>query len=66
MIAAKVGYDEAGKILINKGVDVNVKSLLSSGDTALTLSATHGKVNFVQLLLDKYVLSTIYTFMINV
>lgn len=66
MVAAKFGYVDAGKILINKGVDVNVKSLSSSGDTALTLSATYGKVNFVQLLLDKYVLSSIYTFMINV
>ena len=60
MEAASGGYVEVGRVLLNKGADVNATPVPSSRDTALTIAADKGHCRFVELLLSKYVL--IYVF----
>lgn len=50
-IAASGGHVEIGKILISKGSDINAQPVLSSKDTALTISADKGHCEFVELLI---------------
>ena len=42
MEAASGGYHEVGRVLINKGADVNAAPVPSSRDTALTIAADKG------------------------
>ncbi|GFU39754.1 ankyrin repeat and KH domain-containing protein 1 [Nephila pilipes] len=53
MEAASGGYVEVGKVLIDKGADVNAPPVPSSRDTALTIAADKGHYRFVQLLLER-------------
>lgn len=53
MEAASGGYVEVGKVLIDKGADVNAPPVPSSRDTALTIAADKGHCRFVELLLTK-------------
>ncbi|XP_050430101.1 ankyrin repeat domain-containing protein 17 isoform X3 [Adelges cooleyi] len=53
MEAASGGYVEVGRVLIDKGADVNANPVPSSRDTALTIAADKGHVRFVELLLEK-------------
>ena len=57
MEAASSGYVDVGRVLIDKGADVNASPVPSSKDTALTIAADKGHVRFVELLVCKYVLS---------
>ncbi|XP_059621039.1 ankyrin repeat and KH domain-containing protein mask isoform X3 [Phlebotomus argentipes] len=51
MEAASGGYIEVGRVLLDKGADVNAAPVPSSRDTALTIAADKGHVKFVELLL---------------
>lgn len=42
MEAASGGYHEVGRVLINRGADVNAAPVPSSRDTALTIAADKG------------------------
>ncbi|XP_019763189.1 ankyrin repeat and KH domain-containing protein 1 isoform X1 [Dendroctonus ponderosae] len=53
MEAASGGYVEVGRVLLDKGADVNASPVPSSRDTALTIAADKGHVKFVELLLDR-------------
>ncbi|XP_033224897.1 ankyrin repeat domain-containing protein 17-like isoform X3 [Belonocnema kinseyi] len=53
MEAASGGYVEVGRVLLNKGADVNATPVPSSRDTALTIAADKGHCRFVELLLSK-------------
>lgn len=53
MEAASGGYVEVGRVLLDKGADVNATPVPSSRDTALTIAADKGHVRFVELLLCK-------------
>ncbi|KAL0275144.1 UNVERIFIED_CONTAM: hypothetical protein PYX00_003100 [Menopon gallinae] len=53
MEAASGGYVEVGKVLIDKGADVNAPPVPSSRDTALTIAADKGHCRFVELLLTR-------------
>ena len=53
MEAASGGYVEVGKVLLNKGADVNAAPVPSSRDTALTIAADKGHHRFVELLLSR-------------
>ncbi|XP_054710914.1 ankyrin repeat domain-containing protein 17-like [Uloborus diversus] len=53
MEAASGGYVEVGKVLIDKGADVNAPPVPSSRDTALTIACDKGHYRFVQLLLER-------------
>lgn len=53
MEAASGGYVEVGKVLIEKGADVNAPPVPSSRDTALTIAADKGHLKFVELLINK-------------
>ncbi|XP_015790056.1 ankyrin repeat and KH domain-containing protein 1 isoform X2 [Tetranychus urticae] len=53
MEAASGGYVEVGRILLDKGADVNAPPVPSSRDTALTISADKGHYRFVELLLQR-------------
>lgn len=53
MEAASGGYVDVGRVLIDKGADVNAAPVPSSRDTALTIAADKGHVRFVELLLSK-------------
>ncbi|GIY63342.1 ankyrin repeat and KH domain-containing protein 1 [Caerostris darwini] len=53
MEAASGGYVEVGKVLLDKGADVNAPPVPSSRDTALTIAADKGHFRFVQLLLER-------------
>lgn len=55
MEAANGGYVEVGKILIEKGAEVNAAPVPATRDTALTIAADKGHYRFVELLLNKYV-----------
>ena len=46
MEAASGGYHEVGKVLINKGADVNAAPVPSSRDTALTIAADKGHYRY--------------------
>jgi len=52
--AANGGYTEVGKILIEKGADVNAAPVPATKDTALTIAADKGHYRFVELLLSKH------------
>lgn len=51
MEAASGGYIEVGRVLLDKGADVNAAPVPSSRDTALTIAADKGHLKFVELLL---------------
>nr|XP_023030075.1 ankyrin repeat domain-containing protein 17-like [Leptinotarsa decemlineata] len=51
MEAASGGYVDVGRVLLDKGADVNAIPVPSSRDTALTIAADKGHVRFVELLL---------------
>lgn len=51
MEAASGGYVEVGRILLDKGADVNAPPVPSSKDTALTIAADKGHYKFCELLL---------------
>ncbi|ODM95490.1 Ankyrin repeat and KH domain-containing protein mask [Orchesella cincta] len=53
MEAANGGYVEVGKILIEKGAEVNAAPVPATRDTALTIAADKGHYRFVELLLNK-------------
>ncbi|XP_050294137.1 ankyrin repeat and KH domain-containing protein 1-like isoform X2 [Anthonomus grandis grandis] len=53
MEAASGGYVDVGRVLLDKGADVNATPVPSSRDTALTIAADKGHVKFVELLLDR-------------
>lgn len=51
MEAASGGYVDVGRVLLDKGADVNATPVPSSRDTALTIAADKGHIRFVELLL---------------
>merc|ERR1711879_517732 len=51
--AASGGYTEVGRVLLDKGADVNAAPVPSSRDTALTIAADKGHYRFVELLLSR-------------
>ena len=53
MEAASGGYVEVGRILLEKGGDVNAPPVPSSRDTALTIAADKGHYKFCDLLLSR-------------
>ncbi|XP_068625670.1 ankyrin repeat domain-containing protein 17 isoform X3 [Battus philenor] len=53
MEAASGGYVEVGRVLLDKGADVNAPPVPSSRDTALTIAADKGHIKFVELLLHR-------------
>ncbi|XP_064457287.1 ankyrin repeat domain-containing protein 17-like isoform X2 [Ornithodoros turicata] len=53
MEAASGGYVEVGRVLLDKGADVNAPPVPSSRDTALTIAADKGHYAFVELLIKK-------------
>lgn len=55
MEAASGGYVEVGRVLLDKGADVNAPPVPSSRDTALTIAADKGHYKFVELLIQRYV-----------
>lgn len=55
MEAASGGYVDVGRVLLEKGADVNAPPVPSSRDTALTIASDKGHVRFVELLISKYV-----------
>lgn len=54
MEAASGGYVDVGRVLLDKGADVNATPVPSSRDTALTIAADKGHCRFVELLLSRY------------
>lgn len=55
MEAASGGYAEVGRVLLDKGADVNAPPVPSSRDTALTIAADKGHYKFCELLIGRYV-----------
>lgn len=53
MEAASGGYVEVGRVLLDKGADVNAPPVPSSRDTALTIAADKGHYRFVELLIQR-------------
>ncbi|XP_056372521.1 ankyrin repeat and KH domain-containing protein 1 isoform X2 [Hyla sarda] len=53
MEAASGGYAEVGRVLLDKGADVNSPPVPSSRDTALTIAADKGHYKFCELLIDR-------------
>ncbi len=53
MEASSGGYIEVGRVLLDKGADVNAPPVPSSRDTALTIAADKGHLKFVELLLSR-------------
>lgn len=53
MEAASGGYVEVGRVLLDKGADVNATPVPSSRDTALTIAADKGHIRFVELLIQR-------------
>lgn len=53
MEAASGGYVDVGRVLLDKGADVNATPVPSSRDTALTIAADKGHCRFVELLLSR-------------
>lgn len=51
MYAAEFGYVEIGKLLLEKGADINKWD--SFGDAALAVAAFHGQMDFVKMLVAK-------------
>lgn len=56
MEAASGGYAEVGRVLLDKGADVNAPPVPSSRDTALTIAADKGHYKFCELLINRYVI----------
>lgn len=56
MEAASGGYAEVGRVLLDKGADVNAPPVPSSRDTALTIAADKGHYKFCELLIHRWVL----------
>ena len=54
MEAASGGYVEVGRVLLDKGADVNAPPVPSSRDTALTIAADKGHYRFVELLIHRH------------
>ena len=50
MEASSGGYVDVGRVLIDRGADVNAQPVPSSRDTALTIAADKGHYKFVELL----------------
>ena len=61
MEAASGGYVEVGRVLLDKGADVNAPPVPSSRDTALTIAADKGHYKFVELLIQRYVGRVFFT-----
>lgn len=57
MEAASGGYAEVGRVLLDKGADVNAPPVPSSRDTALTIAADKGHYKFCELLIGRYVMN---------
>ena len=55
MEAASGGYAEVGRVLLDKGADVNAPPVPSSRDTALTIAADKGHYKFCELLINRSV-----------
>ncbi|XP_068134225.1 ankyrin repeat and KH domain-containing protein 1-like isoform X2 [Hyperolius riggenbachi] len=53
MEAASGGYAEVGRVLLDKGADVNSPPVPSSRDTALTIAADKGHYKFCELLINR-------------
>ncbi|KAJ6216580.1 hypothetical protein RDWZM_007737 [Blomia tropicalis] len=53
MEAASGGYVEVGRVLLDKGADVNAPPVPASRDTALTIAADKGHSAFVELLIKR-------------
>ena len=53
MEAASGGYIEVGRVLLDKGADVNAPPVPTSRDTALTIAADKGHYRFVELLITR-------------
>ncbi|XP_030046487.1 ankyrin repeat domain-containing protein 17 isoform X2 [Microcaecilia unicolor] len=53
MEAASGGYAEVGRVLLDKGADVNASPVPSSRDTALTIAADKGHYKFCELLISR-------------
>jgi len=53
MEAASGGFVDVGRVLLDKGADVNAPPVPSSRDTALTIAADKGHCKFVELLLAR-------------
>ncbi|CAN2390143.1 Ankyrin repeat and KH, partial [Pristimantis euphronides] len=53
MEAASGGYAEVGRVLLDKGADVNSPPVPSSRDTALTVAADKGHYKFCELLINR-------------
>ncbi|XP_035703978.1 ankyrin repeat domain-containing protein 17 isoform X5 [Folsomia candida] len=51
MEAANGGYVEVGRVLLEKGADVNAPPVPATRDTALTIAADKGHFRFVEMLL---------------
>lgn len=56
MEAASGGYAEVGRVLLDKGADVNAPPVPSSRDTALTIAADKGHYKFCELLINRWAL----------
>lgn len=56
MEAASGGYAEVGRVLLDKGADVNAPPVPSSRDTALTIAADKGHYKFCELLINRWVI----------
>ena len=52
MEAASGGYEAVGKVLLERGADVNASPVPTTKDTALTIAADKGHLKFVQLLIE--------------
>jgi ankyrin repeat domain-containing protein 17 len=59
MEAASGGYVEVGRVLLDKGADVNAPPVPSSRDTALTIAADKGHYRFVELLLSRFLFNCV-------
>ncbi|KAM4808328.1 ankyrin repeat domain-containing protein 17 isoform 3-T3 [Rhinophrynus dorsalis] len=53
MEAASGGYAEVGRVLLDKGADVNAPPVPSSRDTALTIAADKGHYKFCEMLISR-------------
>jgi ankyrin repeat protein len=53
MEAASGGYVEVGRVLLDKGADINAAPVPVSRDTALTIAADKGHHRFVELLISR-------------
>lgn len=62
MEAASGGYAEVGRVLLDKGADVNAPPVPSSRDTALTIAADKGHYKFCELLIGRSVISMFFVY----